>query len=50
MIGEHLDVLPITTHHLTITATPKQTGGVHKETGQLELSSELKHTVYSLFI
>ncbi len=36
--------------HLTSTATPKQTGAEHKETSQLELSSELKYTVYSLFI
>ncbi len=38
-----------TSRDLTVTAT-KQTGGEHKETGQLELSSKLKYTVYSLFI
>ncbi len=57
MMGERLDVLhnvrPAVTDgviHLTSTATPKQTGGEHTETRQLELSSELKYTDYSLFI
>ncbi len=62
MIGERLDVLPecittsavnnqsITDCVIHLTSHTKANKGEHKETGQLELSSELKYTVYSLFI
>ncbi len=52
MIGECLDVLPecITTRPAVNNLSITDWTASFTETGQLELSSELKYTVYSLFI